>query len=406
MPSVNVPPSRHVSRFSLCPQILLLLSSMLYFSPFLFGGTEVIEMDGLKHFQTYDERTGWVALFCLACIGVWIILLPPRAQTFRTDGPVETESFLIKLMLVPLAAYTLATPELFSYAKAESLEATDRLHTLFYNLCIIAFLFSLLTGWRKNLYLFCASIAGLGLILYIGHRSFVAIALVGGAYIFYRNASLFTIKLRYILSALGFLGFLAVYKSVYIALKIGNYGLVAERLSPDNLLTSAAMGLEPFITFKIFDFVVTYDYRLVCSNLPILPVTIIPFMDSIFDTALCSFNRQVQFKFFTGYSGGVAANIWAEFFANFGMLGIPVLVAILCLVATVLESVMRRVNSPAAVAGLIVAIVQFTFYIQRNELLTAFTFAKRALLLAAFVGLFAAAHRAYAGRTRFRRSLN
>ena len=406
MPSVNAAPRSYVSRFSLSPQVLLLLSSILYFSPFLIGGSEVIEMDGLKYFRNYDARTGWVALYCLVCICIWIILLPPRMQTIRTDGPVEVEGLLIKLMLVPLAAYTLATPELFAYAKKESLEATDRVHMLFYNLCIIAFLFSLLAGWRKNLFLLGASIAGLGFILYIGHRSFFAIALIGGAYIFYRNTSLFTIKLRYLLSAFGLLGFLAAYKSVYVALKIGNYGLVSERLSPDNLLTSMAMGLEQFITFKILDFVVTYDYRLACSNLLYLPVTIIPFMDNVFDTALCSFNRQVQFKFFTGYSGGVAANIWAEFFANFGLLGIPLLVAILCLVATALESVMRRVNSPAAVAGLIVAIVQFTFYIQRNELLTAFTFAKRALFLAAFIGLCAAAHRAFAGRARFREGMN
>ena len=168
---------------------------------------------------------------------------------------------------------------------------------------------------------------------------------------FYRNASLFTIKLRFLLYAFGVLGFLAAYKSVYIALKIGNYGIVSERLSPDNLLNSMAMGLQQFITFKILDFVVTYDFRLACSNLLFLPITIIPFMDNVFDTVLCSFNRQVQFKFFTGHSGGVAANIWAEFFANFGMLGIPLLVAVLCLVATALESVMRRVNSPAVVAG-------------------------------------------------------
>ncbi|RWB06308.1 hypothetical protein [Mesorhizobium sp.] len=168
-------------------------------------------------------------------------------------------------------------------------------------------------------------------------------------------------------------------------MKSGNYDLVNQRIQFDQLSTSALVGLEQFVTFSHLDFVVTYDYTLPCSNLWLVAFSFIPFSDSVFGSASCGFNEQVQPIFFPGYRGGVAANIWAEFYANFGYAGLPLLVVLLSLICLGIEAIIRNVQSAALKAGLIVSIIHLTFYIQRKELLGAFVSAKRAIFVALFI---------------------
>lgn len=193
------------------------------------------------------------------------------------------------------------------------------------------------------------------------------------------------INKRYVVGGFSGFFFLAVYKSVYSAVKAGNFELVGQKIKFDQLSDSTLVGLEQFVTLAHLDLIVKYSYTLPCSNLWLVPLSFIPFSDAVFGKDGCTYNEQVQPLLFPGYSGGVAANIWAEFYANFGYAGFPLLVIILSLACVAIEAIIRNVRSAALKAGLIVAIIHLTFYIQRKELLGAFISAKRVILVSLFI---------------------
>jgi len=183
---------------------------------------------------------------------------------------------------------------------------------------------------------------------------------------------------------------LLVYKSMYVDVKSGNWSEAAERLRVENLLRSIQAGFEPFLIYMQLDFVVSEDFRLECSNLWNIPVSVLPFSDEIIaalggDAVACSYHDQVKPAFFSGYSGGVGANVWAEFYSLFGAGGVLILLGVLTAVFSLIEAAMRRIQSPVLLAGLVLALVNFSFYIQRKEFFGAFISAKRGLTITIIV---------------------
>jgi hypothetical protein len=373
------------SPFALTPQMLLLVSSLVYFVPFVAGGFQYVDIGGRKYDFTYDVGTGYAIALVISCIVAAMLVFVPRRQNFEIENESQGESLVIIAMIVIFGGISVANPALFSASKADVLSSTGRFQYIFYNTCIVGVVFGALSGWRKSRLVIVLSCLGLILTLYIGHRSAVAIAILSFLYIRYRNISLLIIRKRYIIGGVSAFFFLAIYKSIYSAVKAGNFELVGQKIQFNQLSDSTLVGLEQFVTLAHLDLIVKYDYTLPCSNLWLVPLSFIPFSDSVFGKDGCTYNEQVQPLLFPGYSGGVAANIWAEFYANFGYAGFPLLVLILSLTCVAIEAVIRNVRSAALKAGLIVAIVHLTFYIQRKELLGAFISAKRVILVSLFI---------------------
>lgn len=374
---------RSISRLCLTPMMLLLISAILYLMPFAVGEGEIIE-DGKRYMLHYHTEAIYVAVFVIVCIIAAIVLFRPRELHIRINRDSDAEAIVLFLSLVPLTIYTAATPAMYSLSKLDVIDATDRLHSTFMMLCSITIIFIFITNIRRYIYLAVICIAGIAFIMYIGHRSVLAIGILGCGYIYMRNTPITKTNPLYVIAGTLFLVFLMLYKAVYIAIKEQNYGLVLEKLQASNIFDSALVGAEPITTSRILDYVVIYNYSPPCTNFLYIPLSILPFMEKIIEPERCSFNAQMQPVLFWSYEGGVAANIWAEFYSVFGWAGIPILVILLWLVSNALEAVIRRVRSPVMVAGLVVAVIQFTFYIQRNELLIAVTLAKRALLICLF----------------------
>ncbi|MER9327563.1 hypothetical protein [Mesorhizobium sp. M0488] len=374
-----------VSPFALTPQMLLFISSLVYFVPYVVGGFQYVDVGGRKYDFIYHAGTGYAILLSLSCIAAAMALFLPRSQSFEVEHDSRGESVTIIAMLLVFGGISIANPALFSASKADVLSSTGRFQYIFYNTCIIGVVFGVLSGWRKSKLVIALSCLGLALTLYVGHRSSIAVAILSFAYVKYRNKSLFLVKKRYLLGGMLSFCFLAVYKSVYAAIKSGNFELAGQRIQFNQLSDSALVGLEQFLTLAHLDLIVRYDYTLPCSNLWLVPLSFIPFSETVFGKDGCTYNEQVQPFLFPGYSGGVAANIWAEFYANFGYAGFPLLVIILSLVCVAIEAIVRNVRSAALKAGLIVSIIHFTFYIQRKELLGAFISAKRAVLVSLFI---------------------
>lgn len=357
----------------------------MYFLPAFFGEGEVEEHGHLITLP-FQPETAWIAIFALVCIVVAILFSQPKEVPFNVLPSAQIEANILLALMAPLAAYTIATPTMFSVAKQDVLNGTDRLHSMFFMINALAFLFCMLTQWTKYYYLLIASLAGLGLTMYIGHRSLLAFSILGAGYIYARNLPLSTIKTKYYIGGFFALFSLSLYKSFYIAIKMGNYDQVSENLELDKVLESALVGAEPVIICRILDYVIFFNYKMECTNMSVMPLSLVPFLENILETDKCSFNTQMQPAIMSGYGGGVAANIWAEFYAMFGLAGIPILVVVLALIAAGIEALIRRIRSPVVIAGLVLAIIQFSFYIQRNELLMAITLAKRAVLVAIIIG--------------------
>jgi hypothetical protein len=372
------------NRLYLTPAFLLLISTALYFTPAIFGEFEMTWSSGASISQVFSKATITVSVFILATLAVVAFAWPRHEIQYKKFEREKTESRTLFAIVILLMLYTLSTPALFSPAKSDVLAATDRLHFFFYNSCMVGFLFCQLTNWKKHKSLMLTSTLGLLLAVYIGHRSYLAISLAGLTYLSFRSKSVASIKKFHFFLIIVALLSLMLYKPIYSAIKDGNLELILYRISLENILVSLAIGSEQFMTYSILDQVLNNDFELRCSDLWYTPFTLIPFTDSIFDLQDCTFNNQFQNVFFYDFSGGVAANIWAEFIANFGIAGIPIFIILSLVLCSVIERISTATSSAVLISGLIIMIIQLTFYIQRNEFLSGFLLGKRAVM-AAFV---------------------
>jgi len=379
--------SSPVPKWSLRPEVLFLLSTIIYFVPLAVGWFVYVDPSGERVATDYHSAVIPVVTLALVSILAVIALLPARSLNVSPIVSTEAtklEGLVLGALLVLSGLYVLLTPELFVPNKGEVLRATGRGHYLFYNLSAIGVLYCVLVGWERHFWFLLLSAAGVYLTLYIGHRSSVAIVIAGLLYIAFRNRSVFSIGFKLGLALVATIVGLIIYKLLSSSIKRGS-GAAVDRIISGELDLGTVFGMEPFITFAHLDFVVAENFRLGCSNLWQIPVSLVPFMDRFIDGAACSYHSQVQPVFFSGYDTGVGANIWAEFFANFGYPGIPLLVVIVVALGKALEFALVRLSSAVLRAGIILAVVHFTVYIQRNELLGAFVFAKRAILVALLV---------------------
>lgn len=398
------PYKRRVSRLCLTPHVLLFISTLLYFTPYLFQHFDYITPSLARANHSYSSEVGAAVLIIVFLLGLITFAAPGREQTLYVAPKHKSEAQIVFYIIVILGLYVLFSGHALQIDKKIILDQTNRLHLFFYQTCSMGFIFSALIGFEKNRKLFLLSLSGLLLTIYIGHRSSFVIAIIGLFYIRYRNSPMTKNTLKFVVLAGALLFALSVYKSIYVAVKIGNWDLVLSRLSPENLAQSSLIGMEQFVTFAHLDFVVRNDFRLECTNIWMIPISVIPFVelfiDSIGDTSQCYYNAQVQPVFFSGYRGGVAANIWAEFFGYLGYVGFPVLIAILSGFFWLIEYFMRRARSPILISGLIMALVYMSFYIQRKELFGAFISAKRSIIIALIIYFIAGLLRKLSARRR------
>ena len=373
--------------FSLTPAVMLLVSTVLYMSPALWA--EAPMALGYKNFVLvpFDPKTRLIAFIIVACMCV-VASFRWKELNLHHVKAIPHERYVLLFGFTILLIYTISTPELFQGNKTVTLEATNKIHAAFYNICILMVVsFSI----DRNIHRIVPALGAIGLLIaiYIGHRSYAAVALISIAFIMFRNRSLLKVKLRWYFAAASTLLVLALYKSIYIAVKIGDYAYAIAALQSNKIGQSIQTGMEQFLIFRVFDMISSTDFQAQCTNLKYLPLFFVPFTDSLVNYQTCSTNAQIQSTLFSYYTGGVASNIWGEFLSVLGYAGLFVVPAVLLGLARITEWALRRVSSPLLGAGLIIAVVQLTFYVQRNDLMVAITLAKRGILLAAGLYLMA-----------------
>lgn len=370
----------------LTPMVFFLLSSALYFLPYPLSSLGwVADAVSPRIRIDYSAETGFVVIWALLACVVGIVFYPRNYQHLEIKKRNRWESTALSIMLVVLGMYTALTPEIYLDTKADVLEATNRFHLLFYAICSIGFVYSFMVGWKTEYVNLALSSLGLAFVMFIGHRSALALALLGVFYISFRNRSITQVRLRYVALGILLLLFLAIYKSLYRSIKTGMYDRVADALAVDQIASSMIVGLEQFVIFLHLDYVVSTGFEAECSNMWLIPVSLIPFADELVDSTSCTFTDQVQPVFFAEFSGGVGANIWAEFYSHLGIIGIPVLVLTIALFALAFEWAINKFSSALLKTSFILALMHMTFYIQRKELFGAFISAKRVVITALIV---------------------
>jgi hypothetical protein len=374
----------------LTPHALLLISTLIYFSPALFGSFEFIGPNGKRIDHEYSPEVKWLAAGIIAALLCVTFATRRSVLKLKIAASTDAEAIVLGLLLLASGIYVASSGHVSEVDKSVMLENTNRIHLAFYALCTVGVLFCVIAGIRRHCIVFVMSLIGLLFVLYLGHRSATAIAIVGVAYLKFRNTAVTSrvVKLTFCLAP-AFLALL-VYKSIYADVKAEEWDAVSARLRVENLLVIMRSGFEPFLIFSQLDFVVSEDFKLQCSNLWLVPVSVLPFSDQIIssfggDVVRCSYHEQVKPAFFSGYSGGVGANVWAEFYSIFGVGGILILLVVVTAIYWLIEAAMRRTQSPVLLAGLTVALVNLSFYIQRKELFGAFISAKRALTITIIV---------------------
>lgn len=389
------------ARWYMTPHLILLASTAIYFIPYLVGHFRYIAPDGRVYDVAYSPEVGWAVALILTLLGVCAIISERPSQNvyIYQKKDVRIESLVLGVLIILTGALVFLSGKAGIASKQELLDQTGRWDYSFYLLSSFGLIFSSIAGYRKQLPLFLVSLCGLLFVIYLGHRSSLVIAVLGVAYVRFRDRPIPKLPLKYLVAGIALFFAVSIYKSVYVAIKMQQWDLVFHRLATENIWASALVGMEQFTTFAHLDFVVSDNHRLACSNAWLAPFTIIPFSDEFlgkfWDVEGCYYNSQIQPLYFSGYRGGVAANIWAEFFGYFGYWGFPLLIVILSVFYWLIEAVIRRLHSPVMISGMIVALINMSFYIQRKELLGAFISAKRAVIVAAIVFILAKMIRAF-----------
>lgn len=173
---------------------------------------------------------------------------------------------------------------------------------------------------------------------------------------------------------------LFVYKQLYIAVKLGLWDVILERIQDSELYVSAVMMSEPFNTQAILNEVVAQDFRVGMRHLQDVSVQFV-FFSTDLGSAPMSFNDLFQSTLFPSeLDYGMANNIWAEMWSSGGW---PLLAAFLALFVVVLMigSSLIRSRDPILSAGTALVFGYWAFYIHRNDLLNQVNLEKRALLI-------------------------
>ena len=177
-----------------------------------------------------------------------------------------------------------------------------------------------------------------------------------------------------------FVSSLFVYKQIFVAIKLGMWDVIADRIQDTDLYTAAIMMSEPFNTQAILNEVVAQDFRVGMGHLRDIFSQFVLFSPEL-GSAPLSFNDLFQPTLFpSDLDYGMANNIWAEMLSSGGwpLLGLFVAFFVVMLIP---GSYLIRSRDPIIAAGTALTFSYWAFYIHRNDLLYQINLEKRTILV-------------------------
>lgn len=363
-------------------------SQQVYFLPLMiqfFVGSE--NMIYPIYFQVYI-----VAILIVISIVVGALCLDAKGDIKRKRVilvGVEYHAFFSTLiaLFAFIFCYIKIGDVLFFSEKEEILGAIDYMYVLWST----ASLYGLAVSYYYNKkFLFFINLFLILLTVYIGFRSFAAIAFLTWLLMFFikndRKVSLLRDYLffNFFIIIVGLMFF--VYKGVYIAIKYKDYDMAWKNITDVNYLIQVVFyNSEPFAIQRILSDVMQYNFFIGMDNLKRIILTFLIFGDQTgIDTK--TFNGYFQSHLYGSVGYGMGDNIWAHMYSSGGWLLLIIFIFIFSL--SLFFSSSRIYKSDSSFTPLLVVLFCYwSFYLHRNDLFYQLGLEKRILMIFIFVSI-------------------
>jgi hypothetical protein len=360
-------------------------SACMYFLPGFVGYT-VAPMAGAMHAPVdLEDQTYLVMITVLIAIWVGALLFdhaPGRnVLALRLQGSESAPVWAVALAVIgSILLVATAGEALLLDDKITIMESLNRWHILGATAAPLGMVLS----FSCRRWLLCAlSLMLLLCDMYIGFRISFAIAIIAIVTLYLvRDGTqrLAVQNWKVGLMGMALVSLLLVYKQIFVAIKLGMWDVIVERIQDADLYTTAIMMSEPFNTQAILNEVVAQDFRVGMGHLRDISSQFVLFSPELGNAPL-SFNDLFQPTLFpSDLDYGMANNIWAEMLSSGGW---PLLVLFISIFVSMLTlgSYLIRSRDPILAAGAALTFSYWAFYIHRNDLLYQINLEKRTILV-------------------------
>ncbi|WP_419807679.1 hypothetical protein [Sphingomonas sp.] len=300
-----------------------------------------------------------------------------QKQTTRPFTTPAANAVIVALLLISfVVALLVGGEDLFSPDKNDVLNVQDRSIILFATLSQVTLVLFIV---QKQYIMAMPSILCVAFLVFIGFRSELAIAAFCiFVWIAYRDGVRSFFKVRNIFTLVSIVMFLFAYKFVYANVKLGRWDLVFQTLGDRDFLANIFLKSEPFITQSILKEVIERDFSIPIESFLSSLISVIPLSNVLTTISIDQVKFDFQDQLFPNLRYGVASNIYANFYAAMGYIGILIYIVIQNAALVSISRYMRKTDSFAKLALALVGSF-IAFYIHRNDVANSITLINRIL---------------------------
>lgn len=359
------------------------IGSMIYFLPGYYGRVfNPYQVDKLPNDPIFH---GTYAVWTIALLSFIIagFFYNPKSIHFKIPRTSQKLDIVILVLLAVSFIMTLSQSGdvLYNPDKDAVLAGLDRSYILFSTMTQFSFVVFFV---QRKYFLWIPAAASMAFIVFVGFRSELANSVIAIMTLFARKHGIREyFKIKFAIPTFFTAIFLFVYKSIYIAVKMGRGDLVQNFFGNGGGVQSSIFKSEPFITQTILNEVLARDFSVKFSYFVHSFLAILPFSNKVLGINNYALGFHFQEYLFPTVRYGMASNIYAHWYAA---LGVPGIIIFLFLLNFALIAVSKFVENPSRsfMWYAVVLIGAFlAFYINRNDVAYSITSMTRL----AYVGL-------------------
>jgi hypothetical protein len=368
---------------------LAFFASCFYFLPGFLGFVGYPEGLLLRPVPVLTET---YAVMCLVLVGllasgVLSDLLPvsPVAPTDPADAFPHLAARIATLLGLCGAVLTWATTweALTTHSKFALLEELNRWYLLWTTCATLG----AVLAYRSSAWILLAiNMAMLLLDLYVGFRVELVVSALTIATLFLIDVGPARLARRWRLAVLVLgLGLLMFsYKAVSVAIKVGDWELIASQLNNTTAWQQVFFYSEPFVTQGILNEIIRQDFGVGMGHFGNIALLVVPYANELGGEPLgfTDLFQPVVFSSVTDY--GVGSNIWAEMWSSGGWYLLVLAVFAYCVFMVTASRLLASLSKEAS-SILAVVLVYWAFYVHRNDLGYQLTLTRRLLLTGAAI---------------------
>lgn len=355
------------------------LSSVIYYFNAFFGCVFELNL-AVKGVDATELFTGTYVVLIFNVATILVFMVMRKDYKFVTPIHSKSECFIIKTLIsvmLCLSLYMIYKYELLTRSSFDKLALRDDIGvwgTYFKYFAMFTFTYSYTQEkyggvWKK------ISVIPILTTFLLGHRSFIVISLLA---IFFdkiqkeiKTQSCYkyiTRKKKMLIEIIIFTFFVLVIKGVTNALFVGNYDLIANRLTDLEFYRQVLLLSEPNVIIQNLNNIVSSDYQLSESSYWGVFAYMIPFFTA-------SINDDLGFKNFTSVYQfdfdmmNMAASFIGEAYANAGYFGVVLIVLLTLILLHYIYYFYVKSSSSIVKCILLLGGIDISFYIHRNDLI-------------------------------------